>query len=47
MVDYHLARRKSVLDFIIRLQGQERLVLQQWLFNFWVFTYRERKAGVS
>ena len=47
VVDLHLARRKSVLDFIVRLQGQERLILQQWLFNFWVFTYRERKARME
>ena len=47
VVDTHLARRKSVLDFIVRLQGQERLILQQWLFNFWVFTYRERRARME
>ena len=40
VVDFHLGRRKSVLDFIVRLQGQERFILQQWLFNFWVFSYR-------
>eukprot|EP00438_Fugacium_kawagutii_P012358 Skav200004 [mRNA] locus=scaffold4475:43214:44250:+ [translate_table: standard] len=47
VVDFHLARRKSVLDFIVRLQGQERLILQQWLFNFWVFSYRERKSRME
>ncbi|CAJ1339367.1 unnamed protein product [Effrenium voratum] len=47
VVDLHLQRRQSVLDFIVRLQGQERVILQQWLFNFWVFTYRERKARLE
>lgn len=47
VVDFHLGRRKSVLDFIVRLQGQERFILQQWLFNFWVFSYRERKARME
>jgi len=47
VVDFHLARRKSVLDFIVRLQGQERFILQQWLFNFWVFSYRERKSRME
>jgi hypothetical protein len=44
VVDFHLGRRKSVLDLIVRLQGQERFILQQWLFNFWVFSYRPHSA---
>ena len=46
-MDLHLAKRKSVLDFIGRLQSQERVILQQWLFNFWVFSYRERKSRME
>ena len=43
IVDFHLARRQSVLDFIVRLQVQERRILQQWLFKFWVFSFRAHR----
>lgn len=42
-----MAHRRSVLEFIARLQQDERLVLQRWLFRFWVMTFNHRRFQIS
>jgi len=43
VVEEHLKRRKHVLEFVVRTQEEERIVLQKWLFTFWAITFGIRK----
>jgi len=47
LVDDQLEQRRSVLEFIGRLQGDERLALQGWLFHYWVLTCTHRKSRMK
>eukprot|EP00971_Amphidinium_carterae_P148235 2938327-Amphidinium_carterae.1 len=46
-VKAHMERRQKILDFLVRLQREERLVLQQWLFRFWQMTYQYRRSRIA
>lgn len=47
LVDEHLRRRKSVLAFIIRLQKEERLELQKWLFVYWRLVSSNKRERID
>eukprot|EP00928_Gymnodinium_smaydae_P039702 TRINITY_DN27059_c0_g1_i1.p1 TRINITY_DN27059_c0_g1~~TRINITY_DN27059_c0_g1_i1.p1 ORF type:complete len:1218 (-),score=337.57 TRINITY_DN27059_c0_g1_i1:5-3658(-) len=47
VVEGHFARREKVLNFIIRLQGEERYVLRSWLFKFWAFSFKKRRQRME
>jgi len=46
-VDDHLVKRRNVITFIDNLQIDERYILQQWLFQFWVITFRLRQEKIQ